>query len=100
MAMHKGLIGKSEGGGSADLTLGDYINRVQRRDAFDQVAQEQKQKDVLWCKQMFDDAAHNAWPERLQVIIDKDGNGHIQGWGSALVLMKDGRWYMSDTSGA
>lgn len=43
MSMHKGLIGKSEGGGSVnDKTLGDYINRKYRQDAFDAVAEENK----------------------------------------------------------
>lgn len=42
MSMHKGLIGKSDGGGSADLTLGDYIARKQRAAAFDEVAKEKK----------------------------------------------------------
>lgn len=43
MSMHKGLIGKSEGSGSVgDKTLGDYIVRKQRQDAFDAVAKENK----------------------------------------------------------
>lgn len=54
MSMHKGLIGKSEGGGSADLTLGDYIARKQRQDAFDQVAQEKKLTFDEWlCQSSF-----------------------------------------------
>lgn len=40
MSMHKGLIGKADGGGSADLTLGDYITRKQRAAAFDDVAKD------------------------------------------------------------
>lgn len=53
MSMHKGLIGKSEGGGSVkptyeDKTLGDYINRKQRQDAFDAVAKEKKLTFEEW----------------------------------------------------
>lgn len=49
MSMHKGLIGKSEGGGSVnDKTLGDYINRKYRQDAFDAVAEEKKLKFHQW----------------------------------------------------
>ena len=36
MGMHKGMIGKI-GPGSAEQTLGDYIARKQRDDAFNQV---------------------------------------------------------------
>jgi hypothetical protein len=47
--MHKGLIGKSEGGGSVnDKTLGDYIARKQQQDAFDTVAKEKKLKFHEW----------------------------------------------------
>ena len=44
MSMHKGLIGKDEGGASVkqEQTLGEYIARVTRRTAFDQVAKEKK----------------------------------------------------------
>lgn len=50
MGMHKGLIGKSEGGGSADLTLGDYITRKQRAAAFDDVAKEKKLSFDDWLR--------------------------------------------------
>ena len=97
--MHKSMLGKI-GPGSADVTLGDYITRKQQAAAFDAVAKEDKVKQLEWCRQMFDDAKHNAWPDRLQVVFDQRGNGVIRGWGSELVLLKDGRWFMSDTSGA
>ena len=45
MSMHKGLIGQSDGGGSVsptyeDKTLGDYIARKQRDEAFEVVQSE------------------------------------------------------------
>lgn len=55
MGMHKGLIGKSDGGGSVkptyeDKTLGDYIARKTRQDAFNQVAQENRLTFDEWFK--------------------------------------------------
>lgn len=51
MAMHKGLIGKIEGGGSApanDVTLADYIRRKTRTEAFEMVAKENKLTFEEW----------------------------------------------------
>ena len=49
MSFHKGICGQSEGGGSAkDLTLGDYINRIIRNQALDDVAQERKLSFREW----------------------------------------------------
>ena len=43
MSMHKGILGQSDGGASVqDQTLGDYIARKQRDDAFDAVATEKR----------------------------------------------------------
>ncbi len=51
--MHKGLIGKSEGGASVkqDITLGDYIQRKLRNDAFNSVNQE---RNAVKQEQTFD----------------------------------------------
>lgn len=55
MSMHKGLIGKSEGGASVkhldrgeEVTLGDYIHRKTRQEAFDAVANEKKLSFDEW----------------------------------------------------
>lgn len=43
MGMHKGILGQQFGGatvGLNDKTLGDYINRKYKHDAFEAVAQE------------------------------------------------------------
>ena len=54
MSMHKGMLGRigEPGPGSADLTLGDYIARKQRQDAFDQVAQENKLSFDEWFRRV------------------------------------------------
>ena len=52
MGMHKGLIGKSEGGGSAgDKTLADYLRRKNRQEAFNHVNEEKKQSFQEWYQQ-------------------------------------------------
>lgn len=48
MSMHKGLLGQSEGGASVDQTLGDYITRKYRDDAFNQVNAEKKLTFEQW----------------------------------------------------
>lgn len=55
MSMHKGLLGQTTGGASTeskgDQTLGDYIARKQRNDAFKQVAEERKLTFEEWLRQ-------------------------------------------------
>ena len=50
MSVHKGLIGKSDGGSSVkqDVTLGDYIHRKSVHDAFDYVNKEKKMTFEDW----------------------------------------------------
>lgn len=55
MSMHKQMIGKI-GPGSADITLGDYINRKQQQAAFDDVAHEKKLTFDAWWEQNNDDS--------------------------------------------
>ena len=66
MGMHKGLIGQSEGGGSVkptyeDKTLGDYIARKTRQDAFDQVAQEKRLTFDEWYNRYYP-PCERPWP--------------------------------------
>ena len=49
MGMHKGLIGKSEWGGSVgDKTLADYLRRKNRQEAFNNVNEEKKLTFEEW----------------------------------------------------
>lgn len=66
MSMHKGLIGQSDGGGSVssnnmyphrDKTLGEYLNRKYKADAFDSVQQERKLT--------FDEWVHHRFPAAI-----------------------------------
>lgn len=47
MAMHKGLIGKSEGGGSAPSSLGSYIKQVQLEELFDKMWKQRPDHSAL-----------------------------------------------------
>lgn len=52
MSFHKGILGQQFGGATVnnDQTLGDYIARKQRQEAFDVVAQEKKMTFDEWYK--------------------------------------------------
>lgn len=69
MSMHKGIIGQSEGGATVserkeDTTLGDYIQRKLRQDAFDSVANEKKLTFDEWYSQ-------SGWPAlHTQLSLD------------------------------
>lgn len=51
--LHKGILGQQFGGATVkeDTTLGDYIARKQRQDAFDSVANERKLTFDKWYEQ-------------------------------------------------
>lgn len=53
MSFHKGILGQQFGGATVnnDQTLGDYIARKQRQEAFDVVAQEKKMTFDEWWKE-------------------------------------------------
>jgi len=56
--------------------------------------------DIDWCQEMFQDMViEREWIEPLSLRKDKDGAGRIQGYGCELVLLPNGQWFMSDTSG-
>ena len=103
MSMHKGLIGQSKGGASVkqDVTLKDYIERKTDNRGelgswpFNLNASTTKDytKDLEWAMNLF---SFDPLPEPH--IINRAL--HLQGNGEALVLLPNGHWYMSDTSGA
>jgi len=103
MSMHKGLIGKSEGGASVktteDKTLSDYIERKGYGELgnypfnLEAPLKNDYSKDLNWAMNLF---SFDPLPEPLLI----NGALHLQGNGEALVLLPNGLWYMSDTSGA
>ena len=67
MGMHKGLIGKSDGGASTtqDKTLGDYIRRKSVHDAFERVREEKKLTFDEWYLQ-------SGWASKHQRLLSLD----------------------------
>jgi hypothetical protein len=81
---------------TADQTLTDVIRRTNRAQAFDDVANEKNySKDFPWVAEFIDNK-DGVLPLTAHYIQD---HLHIQGHGSALILLPSGKWFMEDTSG-
>lgn len=55
-------------------------------------------KDLTWLKESLDDLEKELPNLRPSFWIDKQGHGHLQSYGTELVLTETG-WFVSDTSG-
>ena len=81
-----------------EITLADYIHNKMVGEAFDAVAAEKTKdysKDFPWVAEFINNKL-GVLPLTTHYIKDAL---HIQGHGSALVLLPSGRWFMEDTSG-